>query len=196
MPLYVQQSRILPVITPPVLFPDPVRVLPNRPAGDLHRGTVPMIAETVGIPVPEIRIVRLGGSLAGIEAGVVAEDVVPIPVSPNREVTSTINDNYLLDPTPSTSVLAKLDKMISNKTVNSEVIDSPCSKTFHPTPSVSYLAVNHVHSVCFQGQPQKKGISPCIPKRKIKDVKGVFVQVNVFLPHMFQMSPMLSQVWL
>ena len=121
MPLYVQQNRILPVITPPVLFPDPVRVLPNRPAGDLHRGTVPMIAET-GIPVPEIRIVRLGGSLAGIEAGVVAEDVVPIPVSLNREVTSNINDNYLLCPTLSRSVVAKLDKMALKKTVNSEVI--------------------------------------------------------------------------
>ena len=91
--------------------------------------------------------------------------------------------------------------MTLNKTVNSKVIDSPCSKTVHQTPSlpfqnVSYLAVDHVHSVCFQGQPQKKGISPCIPKRKIKDVKGVFVQVNVFLAHMFQMSPMLPQVWL
>ena len=152
MPLYVQQSRILPVITPPVLFPDPVRVLPNRPAGDLHRGTVPMITETVGIPVPEIRIVSLGGSLAGIEAGVVAEDVVPTPVSLNQEVTSNINDNYLLCPTPSTSVIAKLDKMTLKKTVNSEVIDSPCSKTFPQTPSlpsqnVSYLAVDHAHFI-------------------------------------------------
>ena len=189
MPLYVQQSRILPVITPPVLFPDPVRVLPSRPAGDLHRGTVPMITETVGIPVPEIRIVRLGGNLAGIEAGIVAEDVFPTPVSLNREVTSNINDNYLLCPTPSTSVIAELDKMTLEKTVNSKVIDSPCSKTFHQTPSlpsqnVSYLAVDHAHSVCFRGQPQKKGLSPCIPKRKIKDVKGVFCASQcLFAPH-------------
>ena len=63
------------------------------------------------------------------------------------------------------------------------------TKTFHQTPSlpsqsVSYLAVDHVHSVCFQGQPQKKGLSPCIPKRKIKDVKGVFCASQcLFAPH-------------
>ena len=79
--------------------------------------------------------------------------------------------------------------MALKNTVNSEVIDSPCSKTFHQTPSlpsqnVSYLAVDHAHSVCFQGQPQKKGISPCIPKRKIKDVKGVFCASQcLFAPH-------------
>ena len=120
---------------------------------------------------------------------VVAEDVVPTPVSLNREVTSNINDNYLLCPTPSTSVMAKLDNRILEKTVSSVVIDSPCSKTFHQTPSlpsqnVSYLAVDHAHSVCFQGQPQKKGLSPCIPKRKIKDVKGVFCASQcLFAPH-------------
>ena len=148
-----------------------------------------MKAETVGIPVPEIRTVRLGDSLAGIEAGVVAEDVVPIPVSLNREVTSNINDNYLLCPTPSTSVIAKLDSMTLNKTVKSEVVGSPCLNKAQQTPSlsfqnVSYLAVDHVHSVCFQGQPQKKGISPCIPKIKIKDVKGVFCANQcLFAPH-------------
>ena len=48
---------------------------------------------------------------------------------------------------------------------------------------MSYLAVDHAHSVCFQGQPQKKGLSPCIPERKIKDVKGVFHCVNTsYLP--------------
>ena len=40
--------------------------------------------------------------------------------------------------------------------------------------SVSCLVVDHAHSACFQGQPQKKGISPCTQKIKIKDVKGVF----------------------
>ena len=115
--------------------------------------------------------------------------MVPIPVSLNREVTSNLNDNYLLCPTPSTSVIAKLDNRTLEKTVNSAVIDSPCSKTFHQTPglpsqNVSYLAVDHAHSVCFQGQPQKKGLSPCIPKRKIKDVKGVFCASQcLFVPH-------------
>ena len=115
--------------------------------------------------------------------------MVPTPVSLNREVTSNINDNYLLCPTPSTSVIAKLDKRTLEKTVHSVVIDSPCSKTFHQTPilpsqNVSYLAVDHAHSVCFQGQPQKKGLSPCIPKRKIKDVKGVFCASQcLFAPH-------------
>ena len=85
--------------------------------------------------------------------------------------------------------MAKLDNRTLEKTVNSVVIDSPCSKTFHQTPSlpsqnVSYLAVDHAHSVCFQGQPQKKGLSPCIPKRKIKDVKGVFCASQcLFAPH-------------
>ena len=118
-----------------------------------------------------------------------AEDVVPIPVSLNQEVTSNINDNYLLCPTPSTSVIAKLDNMTLNKTVKSEVVDSPCLNKAQQTPSlpfqnVSYLAVDHVHSVCSQGQPQKKGISPCIPKIKIKDVKGVFCANQcLFAPH-------------
>ena len=99
--------------------------------------------------------------------------------------------------------------MTLNKTVNSEVIDSPCSKTVHQTPSlpfqnVSYLAVDHVHSVCFQGQPQKKGISPCIPKIKIKDVKNqCFFAPHV--PNVPNVAPSLSvggrlqkfwQVWL
>ena len=179
MQLSAQQNKILPVITPPVLFPGPVRVLPNRPDGDLLIGTVPMIAETVGIPVPEIRTVRLGGSLAGIEAGVVAEDVVPIPVSLNREVTSNINDNYLLAPTLSSSVITKLDQKPLARTVTSRVVDSSVLSKVQMTPnlhsqSVSCLVVDHAHSACFQGQPQKKGISPCTQKIKIKDVKGVF----------------------
>ena len=179
MQLSAQRNKILPVITPPVLFPGPVRVLPNRPDGDLLIGTVPMIAETVGIPVPEIRTVRLGGSLAGIEAGVVAEDVVPIPVSLNREVTSNINDNYLLAPTLSSSVITKLEQKILARTVTSRVVDSSVLSKVQMTPnlhsqSVSCLVVDHAHSACFQGQPQKKGISPCTQKIKIKDVKGVF----------------------
>ena len=138
-----------------------------------------MIAETVGIPVPEIRTVRLGGSLAGIEAGVVAEDVVPIPVSLNREVTSNINDNYLLAPTLSSSVITKLDQKTLARTVTSRVVDSSVLSKVQMTPnlhsqSVSCLVVDHAHSACFQGQPQKKGISPCTQKIKIKDVKGVF----------------------
>ena len=189
MQLFAQHYKILPVITPPVLFPDPVRVLPNRPDGDLLIGTVPMIAETVGIPVPEIRTVRLGDSLAGIEAGVVAEDVVPIPVSLNREVTSNINDNYLLCPTLSRSVVTKLDQKPLTRTVKSRVVDSSVLSKVQMTPSlnsqsVSYLAVDHAHSVCFQGQPQKKGISPCTQKIEIKDVKGVFCANQcLFAPH-------------
>ena len=175
MQLSAQQNKILPVITPPVLFPDPVRVLPNRPDGDLLIGTVPMIAETVGIPVPEIRTVRLGGSLAGIVPGVVAEDVVPIPVSLNREVTSNINDNYLLAPTLSSSVITKLDQKPLARTVTSRVVDSSVLSKVHMTPnlhsqSVSCLVVDHAHSACFRGQPQKKGISPCTQRIKIKDV--------------------------
>ena len=190
IPLYVQQNKILPVITPLVLFPDPVRVLPNRPDGDLLTGTVPMKAERVGIPVPEIRTVRLGDSLAGIEAGVVAEDVVPIPVSLNREVTSNINDNYLLCPTLSRSVVTKLGQRTLTRTVKSKVVDSSVLNKVQMTPSlnsqsVSYFAVDHVHSVCFQGQPQKKGISPCTQKIEIKDVKGVSCANQcLFAPHL------------
>ena len=115
--------------------------------------------------------------------------MVPIPVSLNPEVTSNINDNYLLCPTSSTSVIAKLDHMTLNKTVKSEVVDSPFLNKAQQTPSltfqnVSYLAVDHAHSVCFQGQPQKKGISPCMPKIEIKDVKGVFCANQcLFAPH-------------
>ena len=117
--------------------------------------------------------------LRGHEAGVVAEDMVPIPVSLNREVTSNINDNYLLDPTLSRSVITKLDQKPLTRTVKSRVVDSSVVSKVQMTPSlnsqsVSYLAVDHAHSVCFQGQPQKKGISPCTQKIEIKDVKGVF----------------------
>ena len=175
MQLYVQPNKILPVITSPVLFPDPVRVLPNRPDGDLLTGTVPMKAERIEIPVPEIRTVSLGDSLAGIEAGVVAEDVAPIPVSLNQEATSNINDNYLLCPTLSRSVVSKLDQRTVTRTVKS--VDSSVLNKVQMTPSlnsqsVSYFAVDHAHSVCFQGRPQKKGISPCTQKIEIKDVKG------------------------
>ena len=161
VPLYVQQNKILPVITPPVLFPDPVRVLPNRPDGDLLTGTGPMKAERVEIPVPEIRTVRLGDSLATLEVGVVAEDVAPIPVSLNPEATSNINDNYLLCPTPSRSVVAKLDRMTLAKTVKSKVVDSSVLNKAQQTPSltfqnVSYLAVDHAHSVVSKGNRKRK----------------------------------------
>ena len=115
--------------------------------------------------------------------------MVPIPVSLNPEVTSNINDNYLLCLTPSTSVIAKLDPMTLNKTVKSDVVDSPFLHKAQQTPkltfqNVSYLAVDVAHSVCFQGQPQKKGISPCISKIEIKDVKGVFCANQcLFAPH-------------
>ena len=49
---------------------------------------------------------------------------------------------------------------------------------------MSYLAVDHVHSVCFQGRPQKKGISPCTQKIDIKDVKGASCANQcLFAPH-------------
>ena len=124
MQLYAQPNKILPVITPPVLFPDPVRVLPNRPDGDLLIGTVPMKAERIEIPVPEIRNVSLGNSLARIEDGVVAEDVAPIPVSLSQEATSNINDNYLICPTFSKTVVAKLDERTVTRTVKPKVVDS------------------------------------------------------------------------
>ena len=187
--LYVQPNKILPVITPPVLFPDPVRMLPNRPDGDLLTGTVPMKAERIEIPVPEIRNVSLGDSLAGIEAGVVAEDVAPIPVSLNREATSNINDNYLVCPTLSRSIVTKLDQRTVTRTVKPKVVDSSVLNKVQMTSSlnsqsVSYLAVDHAHSVCFQGQPQKKGISPCTQKIEIKDVKGVSCASQcLFAPH-------------
>ena len=39
-------------------------------------------------------------------------------------------------------------------------------------------------SVCFQGIPQKKGISPFVPKIEIKDVKGVSCVSQCFsVPH-------------
>ena len=105
--------------------------------------------------------------------------MVPIPVSLNREVTSNINDNYLLDPTLSRSVLTKLDQKPLTRTVKSRVVDSSVLSKVQMPPnlnsqSVSYFAVDHAHSACFQGQSQKKGISPCTQKIEIKDVKGVF----------------------
>ena len=115
--------------------------------------------------------------------------MVPIPVSLNREATSNINDNYLLCPTLSRSVVTKLDQKTLTRTVKSEVVDSSVLNKVQMTPSlnsqsVSYLAVDHAHSVCFQGQPQKKGISPCTQKIEIKDVKGVFCANQcLFAPH-------------
>ena len=114
---------------------------------------------------------------------------MPISVSLNREVTSNINDNYLLCPTLSRSVVAKLDQKPLTRTVKSRVVDSSVLSKVQMTPrlnsqSVSYLAVDHAHSVCFQGQPQKKGISPCTQKIEIKDVKGVFCANQcLFAPH-------------
>ena len=122
MQLYAQPNKILPVIAPPVLFPNPVRVLPNRPDGDLLTGTVPMKAERIEIPVPEIRNVSLGDSLAGIEDGVVAEDVAPIPVSLSQEATSNINDNYLFGPTLRKTIVAKLDERTVTRTVKPKVV--------------------------------------------------------------------------
>ena len=114
-----------------------------------------MKEKRVEIPVPEIRNIRLGGSLAEIEDGVVAEDVAPTPVSLNPEATSHINDNYLACPTLSKQVIPKLDKNSVERTVNPKVVDSSVidlhktqmTSSLNPQ-SVSYLAVNHVHSVC------------------------------------------------
>ena len=69
---------------------------------------------------------------------VVAEDVAPIPVSLNPEATSNINDNYLLCPTPSRSVVAKLDRMTLAKTVNSKVVDSSVLNKAQQTPSLTF----------------------------------------------------------
>ena len=191
MQLYAQPNKILQVIPPPVLFPDSVRVLPNRPDGDLLTGTVPMKAERIEIPVPEIRNFNLGDSLAEIEDGVVAEGVAPIPVSLSQEATSNINDNYLICLTLSKTVAAKLDERSVTRTVKPEVVDSSVldlhkvqmTSSLNPQ-SVSCRAVNHVHSVCFHGQPQKKGISPFIQNIEIKDVKGVSCASQcLFAPH-------------
>ena len=106
--------------------------------------------------------------------------MVPIPVSLNREVTNNINDNYLLAPTLSSSVVAKLDQKPLARTVTSRVVDSSVLSKVHMTPnlhsqSVSCLVVDHAHSACFQGQPQKKGISPCTQKDKNKRCQRCFL---------------------
>ena len=109
-----------------------------------------------------------------------AEDVVLIPVFLSQEATSHINDNYLICPTLSKPVVARLDERSVAGTVKPEVVDSSVldlhksqmTSSLYPQ-SVSYLVVNHVHSVCFHSQPQKKGISPFVQKIEIKDVKGV-----------------------
>ena len=134
---------------------------------------------------------HFGESLAGIEDGVVAEDVAPIPVSLSQEATSNINDNYLVFPTLSKTVVAKLDERTVTRTVKPKVVDSSVldlhkvQMTSRLNPqSVSCLAVDHAHSVCSHGQPQKKGISPCIQKIEIKDVKGVSCASQcLFAPH-------------
>ena len=212
MQLYAEPNKILPVITP-VLFPDPVWVLPNRPDGDLLTGTVPMKAERIEIPVPEIRNVSLGNSLAGIEDGVMAEDMAPIPISLSQEATSNINDNYLICPTLSKTVVAKLDKRTVTRTVKPKVVDSSVldlhkvqmTSSLNPQ-SASCLVVNHAHSVCSHMQPQKKGVSPCIQKIEIKDVKGVSCASQCFFaPDVPSVVPSLAvggrlqkfwQVWL
>ena len=118
-----------------------------------------------------------------------AEDVAPIPVSLNREATSNINDNYLVCPTLSRSTVTKLDQRTVTRTVKPKVIDGSVLDKVQMTSnfnsrSVSYLVVDHAHSVCFQGQPQKKGISPCTQKIEIKDVEGVSCASQcLFAPH-------------
>ena len=118
--------------------------------------------------------------MAEIEDGVIAEDVVRIPVSLNQEATSHINDHYISCPTLSKQVIPKFDENSVARTVNPKVVDSSVldshkiqmTSSLNPQ-SVSYLAVNHVHSVCFHGHSQKKGTSPFVHKIEIKDVKGV-----------------------
>ena len=88
-----------------------------------------------------------------------AGDVALTPVFLNPEATSIINDNYLSCPTLSTKVLHSLDKRLVQKTfqaVEPKVVDSSVlnvPKTQKATSlnpqSASYLAVSHVHSVCF-----------------------------------------------
>ena len=120
-----------------------------------------------------------------------AEDVAPIPVSLSQEATSNINDNYLICPTFSKTVVAKLDERTVTRTVKPEVVDSSVlnlhkvqmTSSLNPQ-SVSCLVVNHARSVCSHGQPQKNGISPCIQKIEIKDVKGVSCASQcLFAPH-------------
>ena len=138
-----------------------------------------MKAERIEIPVPEIRNVNLGDSLAEIEDGVVAEDVAPIPVSLSQEATSNINDNCLICPTLSKTVVAKLDERSVTRTVKPEVVDSSVldlhkgqmTSSLNPQ-GVSCLAVNHVHSICFHGQPQKKGLEECVHSSRHCQLKG------------------------
>ena len=120
-----------------------------------------MKAERTEIPVPEIRNVSLGDSLAGIEAGVMAEDVAPIPVSLNQEATSNINDNYLVCPTLSRSIVTKLEQRTVTRTVKPKVVDSSVLNKVQMTSnlnsqSVSYLAVDHAHSVVSKGNHKRK----------------------------------------
>ena len=65
--------------------------------------------------------------------------------------------------------------------------------------TLPFLRLENFHKLGFTEsvrQPQKKGISPCTQKIEIKDVKGVFCANQCLFAHMFQMSPMLPQVWL
>ena len=73
-----------------------------------------MKEERVEIPVPEIRSINLGDSLAKIEDGVV-EDVASIPVSLSQEVTSNINDNYLICSNTLKDSSCKVGREISSK---------------------------------------------------------------------------------
>ena len=92
-------------------------------------------------------------------------------------------------PTLSRSIVTKLDQRTVTRTVKPKIVDSSVLNKVQMTSSlnsqsVSYLAVDHAHSVCFQGQPQKKGISPCTQKIEIKDVKGVSCASQcLFAPH-------------
>ena len=116
-------------------------------------------------------------------------DGVPTLVSPNPSLTSIINDNYCVGPTPVHVESVPVDPKFQNKvlqrthllrnSVVQTVSNSVVSKTVRSVSSltvnldVSYPVVDHAPIVHSRGPPQKKGVSPDRSQSKIKHVKGV-----------------------
>ena len=180
-------------MNPAVLLRDLDRVLLSTLAGEAPTDINPTNAGIKRPPLPLNKLPSssnssLGVSLVGAIPGDADVDGVPTLVSPNPSLTSIINDNYCVGPTPfhveSVPVDPKFQNKVFQKTqlLNSSLVEtvphSDVSKTVRPVSSltvkldVSCPVVDHA-LVLSHVPPQKKGLSPDLYQSNIKHAKGV-----------------------
>ena len=172
-------NKTLPILKPPVMLRDPVRVLRSSPVGGLLTDTGLMIRRNTNQPVQGIKNNREGGNLVAPEAGAVVEVAARTLVFPNHVGTSNLNDNYRKVCPTLVHLNIRLDeKVYPSQTVNSSLLDSSIiqrDSQFKVHQDVLCPVVDHVHAVQCIGHPQKKGLSPSVLKNKIKESKVFLV---------------------